>query len=494
MPILSRLLAFLKQKRILFLLLCTLFGTTALLLFMQSQSKPKQLTPPSSDLAQKALFPPEQVWIANVSYNPAANAVGITDVATTEGFAPDYQTIENRGYTFHVIDGTGVSLFAVPFAFPGGVIFAYGEPLVADPSETLNASLLIPFFENAKLFQVRSEAGEILSETPVPQPRSHLVKEAFAQGQSYKTLRYNGNNKKKLDILFVGQQFANQDAFNREVEKAHLALIGIDPFDDAATNINVHALFLAEPIPSCLTLMTSILAHKFEQTTCQRDLNNIIVKAPEDVVVVLYGNRSYFNTQVNAITIATAALDHNLPYILLVLADEEVSGLLTSTCQPTSFHYETHKVFIHEFGHAFGDFMDQYRLDCPGQKVNTPGNIPPPARFNCTTDPNAHFNAWQPYQLSNLPKSCFVENYYRATANSSIMNTPEFNWNGPLRFDPVEVARFRTLLGKYESAAHTPTTTNPAAAPEGSSFQCREESGEDQGTGLKVKRLVCDPN
>lgn len=506
--------AIFTRKKILVVLGLAILLVSALILFLAFQtnqrSQPKEVKTPTTQKTESG-FTSKEIWSITLGYLPSTNKVSFKEIKRLEGFSPDYTHQPQDGFLFRILDAQKNTLFQVRFGFPIGAVFVYGEPVLYDENTEVAYVLLVPYFEDSQLFQVFSPDGTLLAETPTPQTYNSPFQKVLAQAQSFDTLLENGPDSTKMDILFIGEGFPNQQALNDAVATTYPTLLATPPYSDFPNIYNIHTLLPSQPMTNCVSFFQQMLRNQFptSQPACFNELSSNAASAPHDYIIVFFGDPSIAGGNVNAF-VPPASLTELLPIVFLLKANTPMNRpLADSQCQPrTGFVYQTEKVFVHEFSHACGNLMDQYRYDCGGP------TLPWPARLNCTANPNASTTEWQMYNLGQVFPGCTLASYYRATQNGSLMNTPEFNWNGPLYFDPVENDILaRDCLSGYDNSAPvitpTPTpgtttiptipptirpTTNPNITPTPIPFNCREElTTPAPGTGLQLKRLICNP-
>lgn len=452
--------------------------TLAIVTNAQNESK-KSLTkyplPPNEDIAN-----PQLIWNVKFRFDNASQTLSILSIQQQNGFSPDYFNQPQNEYMLRILDSKEKEIYQLKFATPH--IFTELEK----PPPTFDFTLIIPYLDQGKMLELINPTGQTVEQKSLPK-RNSLVP---ARGKIYAQYinptiiiprQCTGN---ALNLLFIGQYFPSDAAFVATVQNHAQTLLQTPPF---STNNSIFEI-AGVNVTSDLNCATAPIGQITQ--TCADNINTYIQNYPHDVTMVLL-NREVTN-----------AIGFTPPISVIFYG---TSVRTSSSTQPGN------NVLVHEFGHALGDFLDQYIVPNP----------PPSPKNNCTTA--AGVTMWQnQYGAANVPgvEGCTSTSFYRATENGSLMNTPVFDWNGPLHFDIVEDHLWEPILTNYSNqciphvtpsstAAPTPLSTPTPTLASGAStptppaggltptpatqYECHEVTVTQPGTQLQLQKLQCDP-
>lgn len=268
-----------------------------------------------------------------------------------------------------------------------------------------------------------------------------------------------------LNILFMGQRFSSQDEFVQTAKTFADTFLAADPYKDYKvfefTGVN-----LSTPLLGCDDLLQGT-----QNEQCGISIQQAATKYPHDVTVSLNkgtANNAYANFPPASYINITSVFNIPIP----------------GSTAP--------KGFVHEFGHAFGDLLDEYYSPYADQSGTS--------KANCATSMQ-QTAAWTAQYGSAVQPTqrCFSNRFYRATPKGSMMNTPDYDWNTPpLHYDPVETDLLKKKLDTYKnqciphqgfvgltSTPPTSNTGNSFIAPTGSSETNTQPTSGPGGLGIK---------
>ena len=175
-------------------------------------------------------------------------------------------------------------------------------------------------------------------------PRSNGVDRSPTRSGNVTTLMRNGPPSRKVDLLFLGDGYPEQDEFQRDAERLAEALFRVEPFASRRTDFNVTGLFtpaVAAGVsrPASGVVRNSPLGASYDAfglkryilTTDDRAWRDAAASAPSDFVVILVNEEEYGGGGIFNLYAAVAA---DSPY---------------------SSH-----LLVHEFGHLFAGLGDEY--------------------------------------------------------------------------------------------------------------------------------------
>ncbi|MBI4173428.1 MAG: hypothetical protein HY519_01795 [Candidatus Aenigmarchaeota archaeon] len=238
----------------------------------------------------------------------------------------------------------------------------------------------------------------VLAAANVSVETAFTVEAATAQGDACLTLRDSGRPADKLDVLFLGDGYANnQEKFLQDARTHYAKLMATEPFKSQANKINVHAAKEQKPLGcyyGCAGIDRLLCCDtsKVEQAASQ---------CPGDSKIVLVNNPKYGGSG-GTITISYSA-------------------------DPT--------VMIHEFGHSFGKLMDEYTSEA----IYWQGKPLQQGR-NCDV---AGCPQWSSLAGASCIPGCTSPNWYRAKQSNSIMLDKSGDFN------PVGERVISALLDNY---------------------------------------------
>lgn len=285
-----------------------------------------------------------------------------TGTASKERFSLDRIRVEGpwAGNPRRLLDSTGLGKYRFRLTDPesGRVLFSRGFSSIYGEWETTEEARqemwrtfpeAVCFPEPRRIVRLELHKRDRQQEfQPVWEllidPRSNEVDRSPTKSGNETTLMRNGPSSRKVDLLFLGDGYPEEDGFKRDAERLAEALFRIEPFASRRTDFNVTGLFTpAEAAgvsrPAAGVVRSSPLGASYDAlglrryilTTDDRAWRDAAASAPSDFVVILvneeeYGGGGIFNLY------ATVAADSP---------------------------YSTH-LLVHEFGHLFAGLGDEY--------------------------------------------------------------------------------------------------------------------------------------
>lgn len=201
---------------------------------------------------------------------------------------------------------------------------------------------------------------------------------------------YNGDQKNKIDVVFLGVNYGNNEDFGTDVQSYINEIYSIEPYLSSKTKFNFYRIDEFRDL-SCRET-DKIVCDEFK-------VKELALKCPNDFIVVLDKK--------------------NFLSMLRSTAYSNIVNLNTA---------DTKTVLTHEFGHSIGGLGDEYVYgDFSG--IEFP---------NCDYSPCAKWNNLGCYE------GCSSSMYYRST-ESSIMKDLGDNY-----YNQVSLAAMNTRLGAYK--------------------------------------------
>ena len=137
-------------------------------------------------------------------------------------------------------------------------------------------------------------------------PGSNQVDRSPPKSAAETTLMRNGPTSDKVDLLFLGDGYPEEEKFKRDARRLAEALFRVEPFNSRRTDFNVRGLFtpaVAAGVsrPGAGVFRSSPLGASYDAlglkryilTTDDRAWRNAAASAPSDFVVILVNNEEY---------------------------------------------------------------------------------------------------------------------------------------------------------------------------------------------------------
>jgi hypothetical protein len=176
------------------------------------------------------------------------------------------------------------------------------------------------------------------------EPGSSEIDRSQPRSADETTLMRNGPSSDKVDLLFLGDGYPEEDKFKRDARRLFEALFRVEPFNSRRTDFNVRGLFtpaVAAGVsrPGAGVFRSSPLGASYDAlglkryilTTDDRAWRNAAASGPGDFVVILVNNEEYGGGGIFNLYAAVAA----------------------------DSSYSSH-LLVHEFGHLFAGLGDEY--------------------------------------------------------------------------------------------------------------------------------------
>ena len=281
----------------------------------------------------------------------------------------------NLGSTlFEVRDvGTNRAIFSRGYSSVFGEWETTGEARTA--SRTFSESLRFPWpKEPVQVVLFRRDAANVFQPvfTAVVDPAAANPAPRPPLGKVW-TVFENGSPASKLDLLMLGEGYAEKDLpkFHADVKKLAALLFSYEPFKSRRSDFNVRALDLASSESGVL-----------------RPDSKIFRRTPLSVQYGIFGSERYVLTYDDrALREAASAAPYDFLEILVNDARYGGGGIFNDQATAAVDSSWAEYLFVHEFGHHFAGLADEYY----GSDVayETGGARPEPWEPNVTalTDP-----------------------------------------------------------------------------------------------------------
>lgn len=214
---------------------------------------------------------------------------------------------------------------------------------------------------------------------------------------------YNGAEQKSIDIVFIGQNYENNNKFSEDAAEYVFKFTKSEPF---ASRIDSFNFYIANPETQIDCLKNGIL--QCDQYSVKKTAS----KCPNDFVFVLYSRSKAQN--------------------LLDPLRSSASGNMASINTA-----EGPNVALHEFGHLFADLADEYVDEAfYGSTHLDPLQFP-----NCDA---GQCSKWNSINGSGCFRGCMFSSYFRPT-EISVMRAPQKT----SEFGPVNSAEISNRIDIY---------------------------------------------
>lgn len=336
------------------------------------------------------------------SGNPSLSVIGSRVV---QGYVPN-ELVTNPEYSLQVQDARGKVLSSTPFVVPDHV--SSPPPLDGQSAESevilpnVNFVVTVPYSDQASRVVVVDSGGRTVASTNITNVQKVNNKPAFRSVRGDVFLESGGrdlnlkvvpqasaaSNNGVLDIAFIGDDYASNDAFQSDAVKFASKLLGFEPFKSRASQINFHYVENASDLKCKYDAVVTRLI-VCDPATVMQKLNDSGV--PYDEVVVILNNSTYGGSGSDAMAVS-------------------YNGSRGDS------------VFVHEFGHSFGGLLDEYTEGKQQSLSNATfsncyAGIPPSSAWVGIVADNSYF------------QGCKYENWYRSSEDSIMRHvvTPYFN-------------------------------------------------------------------
>jgi hypothetical protein len=238
-----------------------------------------------------------------------------------------------------------------------GFAAIFGEYRTTDPAhkgikKTFHQTLLVPFPKSPILFVIegrdscqknllRPVFSTIIDPTDV-----NIIHHTPCPDNRVFTLIENGHPHDKVDLLFVAEGYTDQDAekFQKDVARLVEVLFSTEPFKSQQQRFNVRGVFR----PSSESGVDQPHKGIFRNTAVSASFNALDLPR----YLLIDDNKSLRDMASSA------------PYdSVIVIANSERyggGGIYNDYTMTTVDHQRSEEVFMHEFGHGFGNLADEY--------------------------------------------------------------------------------------------------------------------------------------
>ena len=282
--------------------------------------------------------------------------------ATRERFSLDRIRVEGpwAGNPRRLLDSTGLGKYRFQLTDPdsGRVLFSRGFSSIYGEWETTEEAKqeiwhtfpeAVCFPEPRRTVRLefskrdRRQAFQPIWDILI-EPGSSEIDRSQPRSADETTLMRNGPSSDKVDLLFLGDGYPEEDKFKRDARRLFEALFRVEPFNSRRTDFNVRGLFtpaVAAGVsrPGAGVFRSSPLGASYDAlglkryilTTDDRAWRNAAASGPGDFVVILVNNEEYGGGGIFNLYAAVAA----------------------------DSSYSSH-LLVHEFGHLFAGLGDEY--------------------------------------------------------------------------------------------------------------------------------------
>lgn len=346
------------------------------------------------------------------------------------GFVPPVQTTTGPQFTAEIFSMLGQKITTRKFSLPQVVaIDGLDKTRKKEKAELKkvtrnNQGLILPYHPNASFLLIKDSNGEIIANVSIKNLHSDNNIIDLKEMRGDKKERRSKINPWQINKAFAGSGTLNiailGDNYNgdnlhfqNDVNDIVAGLLSIEPFKSNAASIVFYPQLSAVPLCSWVNSALSC-----NDTLSLQEASSI----PYDKIYVLY----------------------NGPYAGYAYLGATLAYGTNATDMPTSVKQG---LFIHELaGHVIGGLMDEYSYGTTGLSYAP----------NCSDSSSCP--SWSAISGLGCFATCGFTNLFRATDNSSVMNTAILN--GILTFDPFST---QIVNGKLTSLLGTtpPTPTLP---------------------------------
>lgn len=334
-----------------------------------------------------------KILVADLTYDDdAAPLVKISSAQVRNGYLPRYDA-EMRSYRLELRGSSGKVLSQVLFDVPtrpAGPPPLPGDPQdIATPSTDTRFAMSLAWEKDGSELVLLSSDGKVLqtiavSEETMPDEPVHS---ASALGSSFSAFADASgaqlSEHETLDIAFIGDGYQDLVHFANDADRFAANLLKYEPFASRAAQIVFHRVDYAGSL-GCVYYGRLITCDDSKAT-------RLVSGVPHDKVVIIVNNPNYGGSGGTS-----AAVAYN------GAPGSSASG---------------EQVFVHEFGHSFGNLMDEYVSGMDWGSGNCFRGTPPNAAWDALV------------AASDYHQGCTLSGYWRSSASSIMLfiNVRYFN-------------------------------------------------------------------
>ncbi|UCE28761.1 MAG: right-handed parallel beta-helix repeat-containing protein [Candidatus Bathyarchaeota archaeon] len=356
----------------------------------------------------------DKILMLELNYD--MGSLSLLDVYKKSGFAPDRRIQPESGHTAQIVSKSEKILYEFTFGVPNVWQYDYADgDVLAGGSVELDETdftLVIPYFESAAWINLYYPDGS-------PALSVHLEGIPDMGGSNCQTMVNNGLSSLLLDIVFVADNYttAQLSQFSADVNTHQSTLLSVPPFSNHSGSINIHW------VNESRSLSCQYGAPPYQRLiTCNDNaVINLATQCPADEVIVLLNSNKFGGSGIRS---PPGLSSYAVAY----------SGVDNTTTPPIT-DWSGDRVTVHEFGHSFGNLLDEYN--------GTSTSTSTPNGPNCDSQPCTR---WAPLNLSTTcNQGCTYSNWYRGdNGQGDLMKTVK-----RLHFGPVCRYSLNANLSSY---------------------------------------------
>ncbi len=360
---------------------------------------------------------PAKVLEVVLDYNSAAKPkLAVAGLTIKNGYAPAVEATKKE-YKLEIWGGSDI-LETVFFDVPN----KFGEEEAAPSAQKVTFILTAGWVANADALRIMDSAGSIVLAKKlenIPEIDNQPNFETLSQntpGVLGKIMSFfwppavSAVGDGYLDIVFVGDKYADQSAFKAEIEAYRNRLEQIEPFKSRAGQIKYRNIFKFDG--GYCKLAPGASFPVCDTAKVQNDVNSAAV--PNDKIVILLNNPQNGGTFSGASYGGFSAIN-------ATCCSAVINWLPIPQYQDTT---TASSVFVHEMGgHLLGGLIDEYQV---------PGGQSSLANSNCYEGPRPN-SAWLDLVAPNdYVQGCYTPTAWRSYEKSIMGQEPNIDYfNAP---------------------------------------------------------------
>ena len=372
--------------------------------------------------------------------------------AAKERFSLDRIRVEGAwpGNPRRLLDSTGLGKYRFQLTDPdsGRVLFSRGfssiygewettEEARQDTWRTFPEAVCFPEPRRAVRLEFykrdRRQAFQEVWDLLIDPDSGEIDRDPIAPGREV-TLMRNGPSSDKVDLLFLGDGYPEEEKFKRDCRRLAEALFRVEPFASRRTDFNVRGRFTPAPAagvsrPAAGIVRNSPLGASYDAlglkryilTTDDRAWRDAAASAPGDFVVILINDEEYGGGGIFNLYAAVAA----------------------------DSSYSSH-LLVHEFGHLFAGLADEYFTSAVAYlDLIAPGVEPWEPNITALLDPARLKWGHLVPEGTPLPTPWDRQGHERGSGSNG--------GSSDAGSKVLEKDRYAGVVGAFEGASYTPT-------------------------------------
>lgn len=376
--------------------------------------------------------------------------LSVEKIIKKNGYIPT-TSLEDKDYSLEIIDKNKNILYKLPFSVQKEI--PAGEPLPGQEHNnavpvlfhSVKFIIVVPWIDKATEIKITDSAGAVILVNTLKNIESVNNQPSFHSLDSNEKIQTNKNNllnyfylvtqtsfaqtqTKKLDIVFIGDKYADLSIFHSDVNRLSANLLTFEPYKSRSSNVqfsyvdNTTDLGCAFQNNDPATRLILCDTSKATQI-----VNNAVV--PWDKIFIIV------NTPVYGGSGGDIGVGFN-----------GAGG---------DYYSYAPNLFVHEFAHSFAILADEYVNNYNfSDQTNCYSGIPPNPNWQGVVDASSYFIG------------CDMSTWYRSS-ETSIMKDIGISYFNPISQKYInEKIDFYTTIPPTPTPANTPTPTNtPTSTP-----------------------------